>query len=183
MAMYLDIQTPLIAGESLSPNPNWNNKIEIQHWTYDVSQSTSQEVGTGLVSSGSRVGHIHVTKVMDKSSPMLFAQLCAGKPIDLMYIRVSNPGRRRRLLRRPVRRRDDAARKRDRFLLSHLRQSRLRQSAAGNLGIFIHQGQGDVPDRGRPRQSPTRAKFRAGLRSGDVVLVWQPLGSCSIPAI
>jgi len=23
---------------------------------------------------------------------MLFAQLCAGKPIDLMYIRVSNPG-------------------------------------------------------------------------------------------
>ena len=92
MAMFLDIQNPPITGDSVSPNQNWNNKVEIQHWTYDVSQSTSQEVGTGLVSSGSRVGHIHVTKVMDKSSPMLFAQLCAGKPIDLMYIRVSNPG-------------------------------------------------------------------------------------------
>ena len=92
MSMYLDVQSPVIAGESTSPNPNWNNKIEIQHFTYDVSQSTSQETGTGLVSSGSRVGHIHITKVMDKSSPMLWAQLCAGKPIDLMYVRVSNPG-------------------------------------------------------------------------------------------
>jgi len=92
MSMFLDITTPSIPGESLSPNPNWNAKIEIQHFAYDVSQSTSQEVGTGLVSSGSRVGHIHVTKVMDKSSPLLFGQLCAGKPLQLLYIRVSQPG-------------------------------------------------------------------------------------------
>jgi len=92
MSIYLDIQQPQIGGESESPNPNWNLKIELQHWVYDVSQSTSQEVGTGLVSSGSRVGHIHVTKVMDKSSPLLWYQLCAGKPIDLMYIRASAPG-------------------------------------------------------------------------------------------
>jgi type VI secretion system Hcp family effector len=92
MSMFLDIQTPTIPGESLSPNPNWNAKIEIEHFAYDVSQSTSQEVGTGLVSSGSRVGHIHITKVMDKGSPLLFGQLCAGKPIQLMYFRVSQPG-------------------------------------------------------------------------------------------
>jgi type VI protein secretion system component Hcp len=92
MSIFLDIQQPLIAGESMSQNQNWNNKVELQHWVYDVSQSTSQEVGTGLVSSGSRVSHIHVTKVMDKSSPLLFAQLCAGKPIDLMFIRASAPG-------------------------------------------------------------------------------------------
>lgn len=92
MSMFLDIQTPQIQGESQSPNPNWNNKIEIEHFAYDVSQSTSQEVGSGLVSSGSRVGHIHITKVMDKSSPMLFGQLCAGQPIQVMYFRVSQPG-------------------------------------------------------------------------------------------
>jgi type VI secretion system Hcp family effector len=92
MSMYLDIQTPSIVGESQSPNVNWAQKIEIQHFAYDISQSTSQEVGTGLVSSGSRVGHIHITKVMDKSTPMLFGQLCAGQPILLMYFRVSQPG-------------------------------------------------------------------------------------------
>jgi type VI secretion system Hcp family effector len=92
MSMFLDIQTPVIAGESQSPNPNWNAKIEIEHFAYDVSQTTSQEAGTGLVSSGSRVGHIHITKVMDKSSPLLFGQLCAGQPIQLMYFRVSQPG-------------------------------------------------------------------------------------------
>jgi type VI secretion system Hcp family effector len=92
MSMFLDIQTPQIVGESQSPNPNWNAKIEIEHFAYDVSQSTSQEVGTGLVSSGSRVGHIHITKVMDKSSPILFGQLCAGQPILTMFFRVSQPG-------------------------------------------------------------------------------------------
>jgi type VI secretion system secreted protein Hcp len=92
MSLFLDIQQPMIVGESMSQNQNWNNKVELQHWVYDVSQSTSQEVGTGLVSSGSRVSHIHITKVMDKSSPLLFAQLCAGKPIDLMFIRASVPG-------------------------------------------------------------------------------------------
>ena len=92
MSMFLDIQTPSIPGESQSPNPNWNAKIEIEHFAYDISQSTSQEAGTGLVSSGSRVGHIHITKVMDKSSPLLFGLLCAGQPITLMYFRVSQPG-------------------------------------------------------------------------------------------
>jgi type VI protein secretion system component Hcp len=82
MSMFLDIQTPAIAGESTSPNPNWNAKSRSS-----ISPTTCPEHvagnGTGLVSSGSRVGHIHVTKVMDKSSPMLFAQLCAGKPLEL----------------------------------------------------------------------------------------------------
>lgn len=92
MSMFLDVTTPAVAGESQSANPNWNNKIEVEHFAYDISQSTSQEAGTGLVSSGARVGHIHITKVMDKSSPILFGLLCAGQPIQTMYFRVSQPG-------------------------------------------------------------------------------------------
>lgn len=90
MSMYLDITG--IPGESQSPNPNWNQKIEVQHFTYDVSLDHSMEVGTGLASSGSRCGYMHITKVMDVSTPLLFAKLCAAEPIQNMYLRVSQPG-------------------------------------------------------------------------------------------
>jgi type VI protein secretion system component Hcp len=109
MAMYLDLVSssttgvtgaltntqatpPGIMGESQSPNPSWNQKVEIETMSYSVSQSTSQQAGTGLVSSGSRVGHLFVTKVMDKSTPILFSYLCSGNPIGVMFIRVSRPG-------------------------------------------------------------------------------------------
>jgi type VI secretion system secreted protein Hcp len=90
MPMYLDIAG--IPGESQSPNSNWNNKIEIQHWTYDVSLDHSMEVGTGVVASGARVGFMHITKVMDVSTPLLFAQLCTGQTLSDAYIRVTQPG-------------------------------------------------------------------------------------------
>lgn len=90
MPMYLDIAS--IPGESQSPNANWSNKIEIQHWTYDVSLDHSMEAGTGVVASGARVGYMSFTKQMDVSTPLLFAQLCAGKTLTDAYIRVSQPG-------------------------------------------------------------------------------------------
>ena len=108
MAMYLDLVSsattgatggnsavgtpPGIQGESKSPNPNWNNKVEIENLLYSVTQDTSQQTGTGLVSSGSRVSSLLINKVMDKSSPILWSYLCAGNPIGVMFIRVSRPG-------------------------------------------------------------------------------------------
>ena len=90
MPMYLDIAG--IPGESQSPNGNWNQKIEIQDLGYDVSVDHSMEVGTGVVASGANVGKMHFTKVMDKSTPLLFAQLCLGATLPDVYIRVSQPG-------------------------------------------------------------------------------------------
>jgi len=92
MAMYLDLMDPVIPGESKSPYGNWNNKIEIQHMGYDISSTTSMEAGTGLSSSGSRVGALSVTKVMDKSTYKLWYHLCSGTPISKMAIRVVRPG-------------------------------------------------------------------------------------------
>jgi type VI secretion system Hcp family effector len=88
--MYLDIAG--IPGESQSPNGNWNNKIEVQHWTYDVSVDHSMEAGTGVVASGANVGHMHIVKQMDKSTPLLFAQLCKGETLPDVYLRVTQPG-------------------------------------------------------------------------------------------
>jgi type VI secretion system secreted protein Hcp len=90
MSMYLDVLS--IDGESQSPNTNWNNKIDEQSMGYDVSQRTSLEAGSGLVSSGAVFGPMQVTKVMDKSTPLLWAKLCGGEPIDSVTIRISRPG-------------------------------------------------------------------------------------------
>ena len=90
MSMYLDIAE--IAGESLSPNPDWKAKIEVQTIAFDVSQSTSLEAGGGLVSGGANFGALHITKAMDKSTPMLFGKLAGGEPIQTATLRVSRPG-------------------------------------------------------------------------------------------
>ena len=90
MSMYLDIQG--IPGESKSPNNDWNLKIEVQTMAYDVSQGTSLEAGSGLITSGSNFGAMHITKAMDKSTPLLFGKLAGGEPIPTVIIRVSRPG-------------------------------------------------------------------------------------------
>ena len=92
MPIYLDI--PGIPGESApnASNPNWQNKIDVKNWSTSVTLDTSMEVGTGLVSSGSRAGHFHFTKTMDKSTPLLFANLCSGDIIPKITIRETQAG-------------------------------------------------------------------------------------------
>ncbi|MGA2197012.1 MAG: type VI secretion system tube protein Hcp [Bryobacteraceae bacterium] len=90
MSMYLDVVG--IAGESLSPVPNWKDKIDDNSMGYDVSQKTSLEAGSGLVASGAIFGPMQISKVMDKSTPLLWSKLCAGEPIATVTIRVSRPG-------------------------------------------------------------------------------------------
>ena len=90
MSMYLDVVS--IAGESMSPVPNWNQKIDDNSMGYDVSQKTSLEAGSGLVASGAIFGPMQISKVMDKSTPLLWSKLCAGEPIATVTIRVSRPG-------------------------------------------------------------------------------------------
>ncbi len=90
MPMYLDITS--IPGESVSSNANWNNKIEVQYFSYGIAVDHSMEVGTGVVASGAQCGHFNITKVMDKSTPLLFAQLCSGQTIKDVYLRVTQNG-------------------------------------------------------------------------------------------
>lgn len=90
MAMYLDI--PGIAGESQSPNANWNNKIEIYDMSYHVSSPTTAQAGTGTVAAPSTFGDMSFTKQLDKSTPPLFGKVPTGDPIPVCYIRVSRPG-------------------------------------------------------------------------------------------
>lgn len=90
MSMFLDVTS--IAGESQSPIKNWNQKIDQHSMGYDVSQKTSLEAGSGLISSGAIFGPMQVSKVMDKTTPLLWAKLCAGEPIPTVTIRVSRPG-------------------------------------------------------------------------------------------
>jgi type VI protein secretion system component Hcp len=50
------------------------------------------EAGSGLVASGAIFGPMQISKVMDKSTPLLWSKLCAGEPITMVTIRVSRPG-------------------------------------------------------------------------------------------
>lgn len=90
MSMYLDVIG--VAGESMSAVPNWNQKIDDNSMGYDVSQKTSLEVGSGLIAGGAIFGPMQISKVMDKSTPLLWSKLCAGEPITMVTIRVSRPG-------------------------------------------------------------------------------------------
>jgi type VI secretion system Hcp family effector len=88
---YLDI--PGIPGESLhDTNQNWNNKIQINHFTYDISQRASLGTGSGLVASGASMSHLSFTKTMDKSTPMLWFKLCSGEPIPKVIFRKTQAG-------------------------------------------------------------------------------------------
>jgi type VI secretion system Hcp family effector len=91
MALYLDIAN--FAGESESPNPNWKGKIEIFSMDYDIHQKASAQVGSGMVASAAEFHPMTITKVMDKSTPLLFAQLASGQMITTpVTIRNSRPG-------------------------------------------------------------------------------------------
>ena len=91
MSMYLDVVG--ILGESISPKvPNWNQKIDDNSMGYDVSQKTSLEAGSGLIAGGAIFGPMQISKVMDRSTPYLWAKLCAGEPIQTVTIRVSRTG-------------------------------------------------------------------------------------------
>jgi type VI secretion system secreted protein Hcp len=86
MAHFLDI--PGIPGESSHDlNANWNQKIQIETINYDASQRASIQTGTGLTAAGASMSHISITKAMDKSTPFLFFNLCAGIPIPKMTLR------------------------------------------------------------------------------------------------
>src|ERR1035438_5359596 len=91
--VLLDISaSPKIVGESESKNPTWNQKIQIDATSWDISQQTTGSTGTGLVTGGASAGHKKFTKTMDKSTPLLWAQLCSGSPISVCYIRVVASG-------------------------------------------------------------------------------------------
>ena len=91
MSMYLDVVG--ILGESINPKvPNWNQKIDDNSMGYDVSQKTSLEAGSGLIAGGAIFSPMQISKVMDKSTPYLWAKLCAGEPIATVTIRVSRTG-------------------------------------------------------------------------------------------
>jgi len=90
MSMFLDVTG--VGGESQSPVGNWDQKIDQMSMGYDVSQKTSLEAGSGLVASGAIFSPMQISKVMDKSTPILWSKLCAGEPIDSVTIRISRPG-------------------------------------------------------------------------------------------
>ncbi len=96
MAMIMDIPGVLGESDGKSPsgktNTDWDQKIQIDTMGYDISQRTTQSAGTGLASGGATVGHLHLTKAMDKSTPFLFFYLCSGEAIPKVTIRVIQSG-------------------------------------------------------------------------------------------
>ena len=158
MPMYLDITS--IPGESASSNANWNNKIEVQYFSYGIAVDHSMEVGTGVVASGAQCGHFNITKVMDKSTPLLFAQLCSGQTIKDVYLRVTQNG--------PSGAYESEQYHMQWVVVSHysdVRRARQRQPSTGELATGLHHHDRDLPGRER-RGSAAGHHERHGFRAG-----------------
>jgi type VI protein secretion system component Hcp len=92
MGKFLDIPNPNIQGESQSPNPNWNQKIQLDKMAYHIFQESGQPGSGGANVSSAAIGNMTITKSMDRSTPLLFKQLGSQDPITTAYIRVSRLG-------------------------------------------------------------------------------------------
>ena len=74
---FLDLDG--VAGESQDDDGKLKNKIHISSFSFGVTNSGTGGINLGSGASKSSVQDLHLTKVMDKSSPNLWIGCCNGK--------------------------------------------------------------------------------------------------------
>jgi type VI secretion system secreted protein Hcp len=82
MAVSFLLDITAIPGESQDDNSSFNNKIEIDSWTFGGNQTGLSQTGTGRVGGKVSVQDFHFTKHTDRSSPKLLEYCATGKHID-----------------------------------------------------------------------------------------------------
>jgi len=69
-----------VTGES--QKEGHTGQIELMSFSWGASNPTTVAIGTGMAAGKVSLSDFSVMKVTDKASPTLFANCCAGKPID-----------------------------------------------------------------------------------------------------
>ncbi len=75
-----------------SQDDKHKNEILISSFSFGATNAGSGGVGTGSGSGKVNVQDMHITKVVDKSSPNLFAACCTGKHFPLATITCRKAG-------------------------------------------------------------------------------------------
>jgi type VI secretion system secreted protein Hcp len=79
MASDMFIKLDDIKGESV--DDKHKGEIDVHSWSWGVSQTGNSQIGGGSGVGKANVHDLTFTKMIDKSSPLLFQMCCSGKPI------------------------------------------------------------------------------------------------------
>jgi type VI secretion system secreted protein Hcp len=82
MAVSFLLDITAIPGESVDPNSAYNQKIEIDGWSFGASQSGIMQAGSGRATGKVSVQDFTFTKHADKSSPKVLEQCATGDHIQ-----------------------------------------------------------------------------------------------------
>jgi len=75
--MFLKIENPPIAGESL--DSKHTGEIDVLAWSWGLSNSGSAQMGAGAGAGKVNVSDLSITKYVDKASTDLFLSTCNGQ--------------------------------------------------------------------------------------------------------
>lgn len=79
MALKSDIFLKIEGVDGEATDKEHSKHIEIESWSFGGSQESGRSTGTGGGHGKTHLGDLHLTKEMDKSSPILFKLLCDNK--------------------------------------------------------------------------------------------------------
>lgn len=90
MAVDMFLKIDGVAGES--SDAKHKGEIDILAWSWGMTQSGSMHVGTGGGSGKVSVQDIHITKRVDKATPVLLNYCCTGKHFKEVTLSVNKAG-------------------------------------------------------------------------------------------
>lgn len=82
MAVSFLLDVTAIPGESVDPNSAYNQKIEIDGWSFGASQAGVMQAGSGRATGKVSVQDFTFTKHADKSSPKLMETCATGDHVQ-----------------------------------------------------------------------------------------------------
>ena len=88
--MFLKFEGPDVKGESVVKGHE--GEIDVLAWSWGMSQSGSMHVATGGGTGKVSVQDIHVSKNVDKATPVLMAYCCSGQHYDKATLTVRKAG-------------------------------------------------------------------------------------------
>jgi len=88
--MFLKFQGPPLEGESQVGGHE--KEFDIDSWSFGATQTGSAQRGTGAGTAKADVQDVHVSKLCDKGSPILFGKILLGKHFDKATISCNKAG-------------------------------------------------------------------------------------------
>lgn len=90
MALDVHLKIDTINGESL--NTYFQNQIDVLTWSWGLTQSGTAQLGPGAGSGKVNVQDMHFSKYVDKATPALIKNCCAGTHLKSATLTVSKAG-------------------------------------------------------------------------------------------